>query len=362
MCDDDVVAKTYSLSAKEGGIKVAGHVDERDVGYCWNRDAALAALMEDESDLLHEHERLLGWSLSDLADTNRMSLDTACDHMLDALAFERQPFICRATYAGIVGDCSEGHPAIAMTAPQVKGRLASGEEVCRAALESREGFRVARQAIVMHGPQCMAYCMALLNSECMVPFMPKYRNEDGMFAQMLSLADPGTMYGHLTSAVVHDSDRPASRERTPDVAAQVGISDVLSTVLRERMVGRTPAFRSLADAAMELARMDTREVSMLVSEATVAANCAVLANVRDEAPAVLPEYLGEVIRSYRDEMIKEMETGPTCIPLEFRGLASRGEQMASLHAFIRELADVLAAWPAMWDVAADQRAGRGHWI
>jgi len=82
------------------------------------------------------------------------------------------------------------------------------------ALSSREVLRVAKLPTVSHDPICMTFCGAVTNDPWTPPFMPRYRNEDGLFARMLMFMRPDTDVGHIPYGVFHDSDRASAYDPT----------------------------------------------------------------------------------------------------------------------------------------------------
>ncbi len=198
-----------------------GHDDLRRVEFFDSRVRALAfARAGGAVDVLASHQAVLGRGLHGLCRQAGADLETrfACGHLTRVLR-DRRPLRVRLTFSGLAGDAGVHCPhGLLFARGQLRNRFGREPALLETALASREIVRVADRVIVTHDSACMTYCAGLANDELLSPFMPKGRNEDGVFGALLSYADATALSAHLPHGVIHDSIRPSAYD-TREIAS-----------------------------------------------------------------------------------------------------------------------------------------------
>jgi hypothetical protein len=81
-------------------------------------------------------------------------------------------------------------------------------EYVNTAITSREVISLPSAFYATTAPMCMAIALGLNNEDTLLPpFMPRYRNEDGVFARLVAASSSQSIFLHIPLAVLHDAPR-----------------------------------------------------------------------------------------------------------------------------------------------------------
>ena len=210
MFDDDVRMAGYSYGDARADLSLYGHELPRFIRSFDTRDEAIsAARHQGMEEVLSGIRRLLGRTLSQvLLDWNApVTLEQACAHQTESIILNDGNIPC--VQLGSVGD-SAMHTAdwIGMLGPAMQEQLQRSEAVFRTATTSREAVNIQPGFAVTHTRTCMSFALGLDNSSPLPPFMPHYRNEDGVFGYLLGSCWRSAYSGYVPFGLLHDADRP----------------------------------------------------------------------------------------------------------------------------------------------------------
>jgi hypothetical protein len=359
MLDDDTACLVWPADGADDELALVGHEDPRETRHFGSRIDAIEAVTPGGVDLVAAHESLLGRRLIDLVSRWRghVHIDEACDELAITIATRRSASRVRATFAGVAGDAGTSCPYPALfTTGRTRRRLAKNQAALRQALTSREVVRVARRWTVCHEPWLMGCCAAFDNAEMLPPFVPIGRNEDGLFAAILQICDPGALIGHVPCGVVHDSPRGSQYDsRAPRSAVEIRLADVIMWLGRlwaassdahgvetrmEALGRRFSTLGSLPDAAFR------RELSETVSRGRGEFLAAVEGVL--ERRFRYPPWWRDAIRSYLVQARAHRTARELIIPVEYADRRSIGEAAAALQADLGAFGRSLIEWPAVW--------------
>lgn len=357
--DDDTLCVTWTLPTRQEGIAFGGHMEVRETSFFSDRREALSAAMATSVDLLESHNALLGQSLPFLhsAAADKSDLRHACVHMIRAVEERRPEHVVRATFAGIAGDAAVHCPYQRLfSSGPTRSRMASSRSVYEMALTSREVLQVAARASVTHVSECMAGCMALDHRNVLPPFMPLWRNEDGLFGVTLSFCEPSAWFGHIPYGIVHDSVRPAKYNNDKILSAsQTRISELLIAVVRSCPVAtfsRSPSVRMryLGRYLLELGRLDAMEFAELVTRTIVATRAHQLTRIHaaDWGECDYPDYWRSGLEEYRETVLAGTGRPEFYLPVEFHGRSSVREGFDHVQQFVSDIGALFLSWPDMW--------------
>jgi glycosyltransferase involved in cell wall biosynthesis len=354
--DDDVVCAPWAARTRRNGLAVAGHRDPRVLASFPNREEALSATVPVAVDLLAAHSRLLDRDLTALLDRPGTEVDISgmCTHVSSAL-LNRRPQRVRTTFTGIAGDAGMYCPHRVLAKANPPSELTRDLAAFDKAVRSREVVRVVSEDTVTHHPFLMGYCMALANRGVFPPFIPVGRNEDGLFAEMLALIDPGALFGHISYGIVHDSHRAAAYPANPVSASETRLADLILWLVRrnqpEARIG-SPAsrLRHIADSFSDLARMESGTFASLCIETVLRARAGELALAeaaceRNDAGPHWREALGR----YREAFQHAVRSPRFFVPIEFHDRCDSDASVAfrAVQDLLQAFSEIVHALPAL---------------
>jgi hypothetical protein len=205
----------------------------------------------------------------------------------------------------------------------------------------------------------MTYCAGLANDELLPPFMPRGRNQDGVFGAMLAFADAMSMSAHLPHGVLHDSTRPSHyAEGAVSSASITRICDVLLAATRQAeqasvAKGMATRLSRLAVVLHELAQLETDEFVDWFRHATLMRRCQSIQQLQDCSSGAPPEHWQAALARWRDRFVEAMSEPEFLVPLEFRTGASVRDCFREVQAFVRQHALLIDVWPELWRAARD---------
>lgn len=264
------------------------------------------------------------------------------------------------TFCGIAGDAGVNYPdRFLFSTGQWAAVLKRSPEALDTALKYREICKIANRYLIMHEVSCMAACMGLSNAWLVPPFLPVGRNEDGLFGAMLSAIDPTAVSCHVPYAVLHNSSRPPryAGPRFPS-AKETRTADLMIALVhlwRRSATGVQPGRRliRLGEWLRDLARLKAAAFVDLVTVAVLTTRQRELARIEAmvEPGSDWPIYWQRALRAYRRELVKNLTLPDFPQPIEFRA-TTRPKGWRDFQKFVRSSADLLIAWPTVWQSAA----------
>jgi len=363
MMDDDVVCETWASEDSHEGLAVMGHHGELiRTTFAETRAAAFAAAPRAPIDLLGAHEALLGRALQDLIADSRQPVDEtwACAHMRRAVAGATAHTV-RVTMTGVAGDAGTYCPhRLLLASDPLRAQLCATGDTFAAAMNSREVVRSARARVLTHHPGCMTMCAGVDNERLLPPFLPRGRNEDGVFGAMLSMAAPETLFGHLPVGIFHDSPRPSARDAAARLSARETRLADLIVPLAASVSGQAGApdawLHEVGVVLSDLGRRPDDALAVIVEDVIRAHRTRELAHVDGLCRSrAWPAYYQAALESYRDALSAGLERPAFFLPIEFHhdgplsiGYQALGRTLAAFGALLR-------AWPALWEAAATVR-------
>jgi hypothetical protein len=237
--DDD----TFCRACRAPGSGASGLAvrEGRSVDEFWfypDREACLRGGESLSLDIFAEHERFLGRRVGEPVDaalaegSGTIDLHECCAHFL--LDLHRDTGRICLTANGIVGDSGlySGMGILTHPGSATRERLCQSEQTLRQALSSRNVLSHAPVASIVHGGSVMSMFLGIDNRELTLPFLPLYRNEDGVFGFSVQQCLPDCYLAHLPWALAHDP--PEIRTYTPECWSTVRVSDAVMTCMALR--------------------------------------------------------------------------------------------------------------------------------
>jgi hypothetical protein len=359
--DDDTLCAPWVSDNYHDGIELCGHGDATETRFWATRADAVAAVTPAGVSLVEAHDRLLGRSLSSTVAmaTDVASWRRACRHMLNAIECCRHAPV-RMTMSGIAGDsaryCTE---TLLFTGGRTRSRMAASRQVFDTAMTSREITSVVTTPTISHDVMCMMYCTGLDNCDVLPPFMPTWRNEDGVFSVTLGAVQSDVFVGHVPVGVIHDAAVHEGRNLGRMLSAStVRIAEVIIGLIRQSGVrpihsSAAGGLRRLGTHLAEVCNVGGREFIQQVSKLVFEARLARLALVESMGRREFdyPAYWFERLDLYRTALLRGMERRDFITPVELAG--EGGDGTLECQQYLRLFGRLLGSWPEVWQVAKD---------
>ncbi len=361
MADDDTVCRVAPHPEALDRLELSGHANPRETWFYEDRQRLVADLRWQRSDVLAQHERLLGRTLGNLIGDSVFDvvrLDEACDHVIQGLRDAGAHVL--ATMGGVAGDSGVYSNRWLLTAAgATRQRLAGSQAAFARAFETREVLGVVRSHTVTHHVWCMATTLALANADAdpLPPFLPFYRNEDGFFGALCTLVANGFL-GHVPSAIFHDAESGRGYATRLDPR----VSDLMIALLLSlpRGVGADTRARLRAMGAQlrEVARLPEDDFWALLYGAVSQRDAGLL----QELDALLrefdgcPDYWKDTVQALSDRLLARL-TAPGCpVPLELADALPPDDAKQMTRSLVARTGNLLYHWSDLLDAARDLRS------
>lgn len=361
MVDDDVVCRPWSWAHESAGLDVLGHAWPQRTEFFATRQQAFLAAGHAQEDVLAAHARLLGQDVPTLLARRQGNLEDACGHVLDGLQKGR-PLRVQITFLGIAGDSGTYCPYRHLfSSGATQEHLRSDINSYRRALTSREVCRGVSADAIAHNRQCIATCMAMVNTEPRPPFMPVGRNEDGVFGAMLTMCQPDTLFGYSACGVRHDSER-CSRYDNGVIrsAAETRLSDVvigLTQGLGAPQLSGVPLRRlqALGNAFEDIGHLPLEAIADSLAKRRGHARAQQLRVIDDMLcrTAEYPEYWRKDLEVFKGAVLNHLGDSSLSIPVECLDVGDRTGSLGRTRQTLSSFGLLMSAWPDLWTQSRD---------
>jgi hypothetical protein len=356
MADDDTAHKLAVHPAFQSGVRLGSHKDPADFWFFRSREEAAAAAQWKAIDIFTEHGTILGRRLSDFA-ASKPDMTASCHHVL-AHTLDGLGRI-RLTTSGVVGDSGMFSSSSFLTNEAAASRMSISDLDYNNALHSREVIRVPQQTTITHNTGCMAMTIGIDNRGILPPFLPVYRNQDGVFAALLSVCSPDTFTGHLPIAVLHQPKSGRVYQRPPADPQYFRVSELIICLcsVQQFLLGKTEARMSLLGQLFrEIADLPKNDLVSHISNAVRSMRGLQLklldAQLRSDTSYSL-SVRNSINQLYNASLVAMLD--PNCwVPAELRPLSTDDAYLQTRH-IIQLTGDLLAWWPALNSAALELR-------
>ncbi len=361
--DDDVTCHIAS-TGRSSGLRIALE-DPSDIRFYRTHDEATSNVSFEREDFVAIHERTLGRTLASLL--NEARNDVRVDDSLipprllrSILRSEGQ---IAATWMGVVGDAGIESPhGYLFLAGSNRAALTNREELYRELSTSRKIIRSADATSIVEHPPFMTMASGFDNRQCLPPFVPVLRNQDGLFAACSSLCGPDWHFAHLPFAIEHKSPVATNwnREMLWLNSRYLRVNDLMCSLLplspMATSLAGTPAerVRALGAFMSDLAALPpslfdgiVRHQFIRIQHSRIATLCSQL----DKESNQPTQWVLDVKRQISS--IKEAckEPHSHCpIDIMVHGLSPR-EAICRMQRFVGLYGEFTSLWPELRDVA-----------
>jgi hypothetical protein len=366
--DDDTVCTVGPVPGIQAGLRLSSQADPTDFWFFAAGEPATPPDGFQDEDPFGLHERLLGKSLGHclaLADsTNGVDLDAAETGLIKKL--QSGTGHVRITTTGVVGHSGMGSVVyLLLLESEARARLLRSEHDYRNTLANQQLLRGVSQTTICDGAFCMALNLGLDNRELLPPFLPVYRNQDGVFAAILRVCFPGAYQGCLPWVVLHQPPMPRPLWALDPTTS---VSRVQTGHLMQMLVGsflpgpgcRTAhqALPALGRTLVELAsvpREDFAEVVRLQlwnqAQRLATRLQTVLGKYRGE-----PGFWAADVQRTLASLRAAVPSLQYALPVDLGADAREGEGVEALQTLVRRFGELISVWPDLVHAAGQLRA------
>jgi hypothetical protein len=341
--DDDTVAQPATHRDGTPGLTLIGHQQWCDYWTFASRDEVLAWSNWVDTDIVDDHERLLGKTVSQCVAEAWPDVRAAlCSHL--SMEDSERPRRVIGTMPGRIGDAGRSD---AWWLALVNASCVSGAGfTCRHVAEVPRGLAIA------HYVGCMTTMWGIDNREMLPPFFPHFRGEDTTFGSLVTKTAPDACWGIVPHAILHHG----AGVRSNDGEAGQSFQDLLCCLIEQSgllprsgtMAGRLRLLgRRLAEFA-QFPRQDFVDACRVGYGRQVAMTSAGLD--RAAATADVPE-VAAMLRAEQQRQLARLTCEELLLPCEFAEDGWPAVQLA-VHRFGRMLSD----WPELMTTARRLRA------
>jgi hypothetical protein len=359
MADDDTVCQVASHPEAVDRLVLSGHSSPREMWFYADRQRLVADLRWQRSDVLEQHERLLGRTLGELmvdSAFDEIRLDEACDHVIRGLQDEDATVI--ATMGGLAGDSGVySNRWFLIATGATRQRLAESREAFDTAFATRDVLGVARSHTVTHSTWCMATTLGLANVAPLPPFLPVYRNEDGFFGALCSLVEKA-FFGHVPAAVLHDAEAGRVHATRLDARASDLMIALVSSLPRGIGADTPARLRAMGVQLRELARLPEGDFWSLLHGVASQRDATLL----QELDAFLrefdgcPDYWRERALALSDQLLVRLTAPGHPVPLELADALPADGAKQMTRSLVESTGSLLYHWPDLLAAARDLRS------
>jgi hypothetical protein len=362
--DDDTVHRLTATPGASSGLKLSSQFDPTEF---WFPSEGQAPPPADE-DLLALHERLLGRNPADWVFGPMASADVRRDQAGPNFFRKVQTGAARVavTAAGLFGDSGMGSPLYLLSlAGPSRARLLADERTYRRAFTEQQILRAVTVATICEGAFCMSPNLGLDNRQLMPPFMPVQRNQDGIFGALLRMCFPGSFFGFLPWALLHQ--QPASRPRPAgnplENACRFRSGQIVQALIRSfsfapEQTDGAKNLRALGEALVEMGSRPLPEFEEVV-RLHLGKYRSLIASQMDmllRQFAGQPEFWARDVRGVLQE-IQELSVKEDAFEAQdLRERCGAEGTAALLQRLVCRFGRVLRHWPEMVEAARDLRA------
>jgi hypothetical protein len=358
--DDDTLPRARATYTDSPGLSFSYLRDPTwtryfpDGGFLETMDAA------EILDPIGMHDRFLGAPLSAVA--RSVDLVPRLAMCSRSLVFDlvKEPGRVVLTQPGILGDCGQSSPnPFLFAAEDLSHKLYGDPETYVSLRLSRWVLRGVSDYTVTVGPWLMATSLGVDNTSVLPPFPPVYRNEDGVWGELVKLCVPGSVRLHLPMAGYHLPD--TRKFESGDMGRfRIRVSDVVSAFLDQfrPAVDRSgpQLLRDLGRYFQELGALDFEEFHRFASDALMVRIHKYLNQVQAltyRGSSCKPDWWLSDVRNLLAGVEDSVCGWEHLVPEEFSAAGPGGPENG-MREYFRLFGRFLGLWPDLVEICRDR--------
>ena len=337
--DDDVHCRVAPAPGKKAGVAFSAGFNPEEFWFFKDKAAALRKIRFQDKDVLGLHEEFLGRELSG----------------------RRRVF---ATSNGLVGDCALASPRPYL---RLRGssrrRLAASRSYYGRAL-SRQVIRAVTRSTASQGISFFTSAVGLDNRALLAPFMPMFRNEDGLFWLMMKKCFARGLLVQLPWTLLHEPPEPRSFRRREFQRAAPGlrVNDALHlcvSAFEPAVSGGEGGLRALGDYLTALASTGPAEFRATAAVLIRRAQSLQILHLESllETYKGAPKYWAADVYSLKAGLERALRTRPPA-PRELAPGRDSAAGWESFRRLVLKFGALARTWPELVRAAKELR-GRG---
>lgn len=353
-CDDDTVAKEFR-QAPMSEKRFFGKNNPVETWHFGSSNELLDSLHYSEIDIIAEHEKHLGQSLSAFVRENKPLVDDICDHAIENLLIRTGKIVL--TINGLAGDSGMFNSTFTIleTNPETRIRLTRNQDQYKAAINSRQLIRCVSGVSVGHC-SFMSTMFGIDNRDLLPPFVPVFRGEDDVMGFMLASGGTGLYLAYLPFGLLH---WPADNRRYPNhiqSASYIRVCQIFKSIIfasggDKLGLDLGTQMRLVGSVCIGLGRLPLPEFIIRIRALMLESQNRFMEILARQLDEDLPPYwhadIREIIRECQNNNLSDVHHFPVDLPLLIR----RTESMELLQQIIRFYGELITWWPDISEAA-----------
>lgn len=356
--DDDTKCVTWMLGDPDSRLAVGNHRDPTEFRFFRTRDEALGNVPTSSLDFIARIECILGRHLGEFCGSmsDRFpDISNACTHLLSDIEEHHKGFMVKIVLPGIAGDSGYFSPrSLFLSRGMARQEMARSEAIYRLALSSRQVNRFVIKPTISHISGCMGMAMGLDNRELLPPFMPHYRNEDGVFSYTLNRCLGSPITAHIPCGVQHIPRDRFSSYRVDHFyyAHHTRVSELLTMLVSScpnfpKSMAHASRFQFLGNYIKSFSALDHQSFSIEMDRILTRTRSRTLMLIEHEEKYQFdyPEFWKRDFTKYRS-LVSQSLAEDHCKLSDSDGVELGGvNSMHILQEFFANFGELLCCWP-----------------
>lgn len=354
MADDDTICRTAIHPEPEPGIVFGSHEDPSDFWFFDRREKAVASAEWRPLNLLDEHGKLLGRTLAELKTT--ADVRECCQHVMARAVGGTG--VVRLTRSGVVGDLGV-YSSVGLLLHDLPGikQMFESEQAYRTAMTSREVIRVPRRTTITHRSGCVAMSIGIDHRSLVPPFLPAFRNQDGVFGALLATCFLDAFVGHIPVAIFHNAESGRVYQRIGSEAWNCRLSEIIISLiglcaLPAGLLNPADRLHAIGIQLREIGKLPREDFVEYVKHAIRIDLVRLFRSNQLKLARPSNRFLSwqRDLERVHNELLQTVKRSECWIPLEFRHLPP---EIAVFRAqrFVQRTAQLLDSWVHVVDIA-----------
>lgn len=358
--DDTENCSLRMTSLSENRIRFTSSSDIQE--YVFPRiSARITEFAEDTpSDPFANHELLLGRCVSDIlcGSSSTFEWATPVSSLLSRALAKDSQFCVGISFSGIIGSSGTWSSAgLLDLTGNSKSNLLRSLECYERAVSRDEIMRCTLQLTVTDNAWCMTTAYAIDHRIVALPFLPAFRNQDGLFGAMCRYCFPRVLFGHARSVVRHTNPDSPRRPSLFVAGTRIRIADLLQYFVPLRQDGTTGLLSDHSPASLGAYWRDiSRLCDSDLRDHLLAAARSLLSNRFHRWHELLAESTHHrTLHNDVSEALRKLQIAiaePTCwIPMDMPIFVSNNDGIRFMRTVFRQFGSLLEYWSSILEAS-----------
>ncbi len=364
--DDDTLCSGIMATGQSSTNSTVTTINECDPTQFWfyaDKESLHATASFTNVDFVGYHEAFLGRRLgSAFLDSNRTTIRELCSCLLNDLYSGSG--IIALTHTGLAGDSGmSSSGSLYGVEGESRTRMLGTEKTYTEAMLSRQIVRMTPEVSIGHGTLCMSTMIGLDNRQLLPPFLPTFRNDDGLFGQMLKVCFDGYYTCYLPLAMRHEPQEQRSYPEETDSFVFIYASVLFQQCVHEmektlkHYPGGESRLRVLGEHFINIGQLPATTFRNYIRKLALSVASTRLRYLDGSLHrhSAKPTYWANGLRSVMGRLKTAMFSNGYEVPIDLSNVGSDEERMQILRSTFYDYGRLVCLWPTVRKIASQMR-------